>query len=557
MDQKQAVGDSFEKEHSRSLSNQEIGKDRGEFKGDKEELQKLRQRNEFLEDLVKKLRQEISGLKRKSDHSPSQRAEAKWHKTGPKTGLEVPSGQASTAASPTQQSPTARTQPFADLVYQWNVVRGQIDTGMRMTRRAFRFMERLSNLHKKFAGDLEKAAREEKHKASAIKPGDRMMSCRGAFYMVLNQCSQMATVHLQFADNINNTVIMPWTKFYEIGSSISESTSVAEKTHSKSLSTMFQNLRRSEKETQHLIDDLLKQAAKMNRPETLFHKRPKKENIERLQKKTIECMGKHKSVCESVSKQQKAYLETQMPNVLTQMQSIEEMRVTSFRKQILTYGKIIENFSDGYIKAAKDIESLGKVIHKDEDIVNFVSNCARNKELQLPDVQNKLTKTPEELAGDVATLSGKDVFNSSLNEIMESQKKMHPELKVPRIIIALTDAVERLGGYKVEGIFRVPASVKDLEQLKELMRKGDYKVNEGTSPHVPACLLKDFLRKLRDSLIPDAHYEKCVDLSKAGNTIEAKAFEGILSSLPSVNRLATLPLDCVPPSTFLKPSDHA
>ncbi|GAB5357643.1 hypothetical protein AAMO2058_000391600 [Amorphochlora amoebiformis] len=79
-------------------------------------------------------------------------------------------------------------QPFAELVYQWNVVQGQggiwrdtrkcvlmrIDAGVRMAKRAKKFMGKMSNLHKKFAAELEKAAAEEKAKIMLMRRMESM-----------------------------------------------------------------------------------------------------------------------------------------------------------------------------------------------------------------------------------------------------------------------------------------------------------------------------------------------------------------------------------------------
>jgi Rho GTPase-activating protein 39 len=48
------------------------------------------------------------------------------------------------------------------------------------------------------------------------------------------------------------------------------------------------------------------------------------------------------------------------------------------------------------------------------------------------------------------------VFGEALNDIMDSQKSKYPDLKLPRIMTFLSDAILKLNGCATEGIFRVP-----------------------------------------------------------------------------------------------------
>ncbi|GAB5363723.1 hypothetical protein AAMO2058_000908300 [Amorphochlora amoebiformis] len=431
-----------------------------------------------------------------------------------------------------------KAQPFAGLVYQWNVVQTQIDAGIRITKRAKKFMQRMAMLHKKFASEIEAGANEEKVKVLAMKPTDRMNSCRDAFLMILEQSTIMAAQHLQFADAIGSVVLTPLSKFYEVGGSIAESTQHVKEDHAKSLSQSYTALRKSEHSTQHMIDQLMRQAEKVqklqNNRTSIFTKRPKKEDVLRLQMKTIQAMKLHKDLCDKTAKHQETYLAVELPEVLTQMQVIEEMRIESFKKQILAYSQIIEQFSDGFTTIAEDVNFFGNAIKNHEDIMNFAVNCAFDKHLQLPEIRYKLTKTPEELTGDILVQT-EDVFGASVDAIMEKQKKTHPGLPVPRILVSLSEAIEELGGFKTEGIFRVPAATTELNRLKELIQRPEYKIPPNTSPHVPAGLLKDFLRKLREPLVPTELYEKCLAVGKKDEG-EEKVLHDILSRLPKVNQ---------------------
>ena len=74
----------------------------------------------------------------------------------------------------------------------------------------------------------------------------------------------------------------------------------------------------------------------------------------------------------------------------------------------------------------------------------------------------------------------------------------------------------------------------EIERLKGRLNQDDYSLDT-KSPHVAACLLKDWLRGLKDSLIPQTHYDMAIDMAKK-NTVKQESLEVFLSQLPEVNR---------------------
>lgn len=60
------------------------------------------------------------------------------------------------------------------------------------------------------------------------------------------------------------------------------------------------------------------------------------------------------------------------------------------------------------------------------------------------------------------------VFGESLDVIMEQQKNSDPTLKIPKIVMFLTNAVHELNGKQSEGIFRVPGDADAVTELVSL-----------------------------------------------------------------------------------------
>lgn len=66
------------------------------------------------------------------------------------------------------------------------------------------------------------------------------------------------------------------------------------------------------------------------------------------------------------------------------------------------------------------------------------------------------------------------VYGESLVRIMDLQKTLYPQLKVPVILTFLADGILALGGTRSEGIFRIPGDGDGVSQLKSRMDRGHY-----------------------------------------------------------------------------------
>ncbi|KAJ3412729.1 hypothetical protein HDV05_000299 [Chytridiales sp. JEL 0842] len=115
------------------------------------------------------------------------------------------------------------------------------------------------------------------------------------------------------------------------------------------------------------------------------------------------------------------------------------------------------------------------------------------------------------------------LFGVGLEEIMKTQmEKGGPAvqgLKVPRILVFLTEAIWELGGWKTEGIFRVPGDADAVNDLRVRLEKGQYDLTNIIDPNVPSSLLKLFLRELEDPLIPSQFYNDCISIGADENIL--------------------------------------
>ncbi|KAI0236254.1 hypothetical protein L0F63_003880 [Massospora cicadina] len=122
------------------------------------------------------------------------------------------------------------------------------------------------------------------------------------------------------------------------------------------------------------------------------------------------------------------------------------------------------------------------------------------------------------------------VFGENLQTIMERQIKTNPELKLPKVLPFLTDAVLQLRGDQSEGIFRVPGDMEQVASLRLRIDKNTYTLDDITDCNVPGSLLKFWLRDLEEPLIPAEFYTRCIKVAK-----DVKSATEVIESLPEFN----------------------
>jgi len=130
------------------------------------------------------------------------------------------------------------------------------------------------------------------------------------------------------------------------------------------------------------------------------------------------------------------------------------------------------------------------------------------------------------------------VFGVTLDHIMELQAESHPNLKIPKIVPVLSSAVKNLGGFDVEGIFRVPGDTEQVYALRIQLDNGNYEVDLD-DPNTPASLLKLWLRELEEPLVPVELYDACINSCMQNENNSEGAVE-VLEQLPQVNKLTAL-----------------
>ncbi|EJD37788.1 Rho GTPase activation protein [Auricularia subglabra TFB-10046 SS5] len=120
-------------------------------------------------------------------------------------------------------------------------------------------------------------------------------------------------------------------------------------------------------------------------------------------------------------------------------------------------------------------------------------------------------------------------FGEPLDAVMRLQARTYPGEGVPIILPFLADGILALGGTRAEGIFRVPGDGDAVAELKLRIDRGYYTLDGIDDPHVPASLLKLWLRELQEPLVPDELYDECIGADVLGAV-------QLVARLPTHNR---------------------
>ncbi|KAJ4452964.1 putative Rho GTPase activation protein [Paratrimastix pyriformis] len=110
-----------------------------------------------------------------------------------------------------------------------------------------------------------------------------------------------------------------------------------------------------------------------------------------------------------------------------------------------------------------------------------------------------------------------------------------PGFPLPVVLPFLANSILARTGHRTEGVFRHCASTDDLALMKGHLDAGhmDFPPDrvDAATPHLPAVLLKTWLRELSDPVVPASSYLRCV------STEDPAASCGLLAEFPSPNRM--------------------
>lgn len=229
-------------------------------------------------------------------------------------------------------------------------------------------------------------------------------------------------------------------------------------------------------------------------------------------------------------------------DLMKNAETIERRRIDFF---ISITKRMKETHQSNLEMTTNSIETLQKLItdneNSDQSISNFVSNTIarfnRSGSIENTESVTRKSKHNALKASKKIKKRKKNLFEMTFEDLCEL--KENGENKVPKIIRKCCKAIERMGGFNEEGIFRISCKTEELAQAKSDTNNGDYSFEKFNSPHVPAALLKTLLKEIKTPLIPNQMVEHCAKLGGLlieGIEIEENTMEDFFKNLPKNNR---------------------
>jgi len=137
----------------------------------------------------------------------------------------------------------------------------------------------------------------------------------------------------------------------------------------------------------------------------------------------------------------------------------------------------------------------------------------------------------------------KELFMETEEISMPSPGSLMEQNVIPKVIMHLCDAVMRLGGGEVDGIYRRASDVDVVNLCKQEINTNGYDVIMAgdilNDPLVAADLLKIFLRELETPLIPFELYERAVE---SGKKNDIATLRNLWTHLPEAHKYTILHL---------------
>jgi len=214
----------------------------------------------------------------------------------------------------------------------------------------------------------------------------------------------------------------------------------------------------------------------------------------------------------------------------THVRLCEDLKNECLLNQMSRYSKSIRHLDELKNKCG-DVTEGSRCINAQHKYEAELENLATDELLvnQYTRLVNKYDEDKPPLRVKFETTGWKNIFVSVEEAMVPEENK-----NIPRIMDVLCKKIKDLNGFQTEGIFRKAADQHEKHRIRRQLLQGNYTIN-ADSPHIPACVLKDWLRNLKEPLIPDMHYDICIDMARK-RTLSDEAFQVFLSQIPVERR---------------------
>eukprot|EP00457_Paulinella_chromatophora_P000411 gb/GEZN01000411.1/.p1 GENE.gb/GEZN01000411.1/~~gb/GEZN01000411.1/.p1 ORF type:complete len:1484 (+),score=321.21 gb/GEZN01000411.1/:82-4533(+) len=429
---------------------------------------------------------------------------------------------------------------FAQAMTQnFDTVRKQVESGIYTTKRIVAVVRKLCQLEAEYSKKMQTVLEYEQFKLrNKIDDGMRLFVCQ--WTEIITIFKEIARTHFASSEDVLHSVARKLRDFNEDCERKRKQLLAHERKVSLAMQEAALRVRKGQKSTALLIAETRKALKQQQQQEEevkalekgapihkqlitnlkLFgnqYKEKFKGSVDDMRMRGYQSAKEYEQAIAEANRRQTQYLREDLPAVFSGMQALEHERLGRLKSHC---AKLVEMKMQGEKQRGLNYDAMAVVIADMDPALNISSFVEDWVYAHGPPVPvSQFDYMLEVHAEDIKTgrLQGNpnSVFHTSLERCMELQQHTAPELHVPRILHVMISTLKLLGGLTTEGIFRISADQGELAALRAEIDTGNYDaVEQITSPHLPAALLKAWLRELENPLFPEEVYDSAIELGK-------------------------------------------
>ena len=287
-----------------------------------------------------------------------------------------------------------------------------------------------------------------------------------------------------------------------------------------------------------------------------------------VRRRTVAAFDAYKLAVETANTTILHHRDVVVPELLDRVQRHEQTRISAVASALLHFTQLnalltartselneqIAADADA-VNAESDMRTLiAKCINEAGSAVAFTPYAVESDNVNIADMRRAMefahntpnSLTPPNAQSPTHGARGGKIFGNTITGAIAAERELSGDesgdgdsdtgtYDVPLIVPTLINSLVRNGGLSCEGIFRLSPSADEVSAVKRSLAAFDYDaLNNVTSPHVPAALLKTFLRELLDPIIPSAAYQDAINIGKAASTDDD--LTAVMQTLPTPHR---------------------
>lgn len=236
-------------------------------------------------------------------------------------------------------------------------------------------------------------------------------------------------------------------------------------------------------------------------------------NVSDITEKACTLADQHRDAVQTANDTRERFVSKELPLYLNEYQQYELQRLQQLKLHLTSLNKVFCERDDKLSKISHASTTVLECMRPEDDIMTYVLSIIRDNGMPPPlePYRYSLPCTSEELRNGLLDVDPSSNFHTTLSSLMERQATELPTDKLPKVLSVILDKLKALQ-FGVEGVFRLSVRKADLEALAGRLDKGEWDALDSVEdPHMVACLLKLWLRSLREPVIEPALYDQAIN----------------------------------------------